>query len=939
MKRETSWTRKGNGLYRYTLKRTFRNWKLFLAILTGILIGTTLFASANLGSTAILSALLDETLESAPIDILYYPNLDDVHGFPNSTNLARYQNTIEVVDGILNTEVVIHYFSYNYTTEREIGNYFAGISANSPVYDGLESMTGATSLGINETFIVARSDSRQDYPVGRNFTIQIEVERYLELPVLVNLTLTVVGIVEMTDAALSYMLGEGYYDWPWLEQNFFVVDLEQTFFPIVDSIDSFTDFQWMNINPKIYIFLDRARIINPFDITSSIQRINQIGQQLQNLLGIDAWVEIRISMYLIIFSSMAEGQKLTFLMMSMPVFFIAIYMGITLNDVSFSLRRREVGLYLTKGLTRGQITGMFVTEGLLTGFLASLIGLGLGFVLVPYFVGTGIYVPLNPFLVGFDTIFLTFIFGISLAMITTYFPARKAVQMPTTETLREYTITGEPTGYRKILVWTCFVLGTYKLIIWISGLNISNLIRDIIVTNPIIAYVFVIWLYLDMILAFWAPLLFFYGLTMLLIKGSTRFHDYATRFIRRIMGDLGAIAAHTIRRRPGRTAAVIFITALLVGYSIQTIGVVASQQDLVVRQIYAQTGADLRVDVRYTDNATNLLEAIREIPGVQGATNEFTFEMSTAAFGITVRAINVSEWVNVAYWEPEWFGMIQPAHLALQALTEDNETIILERVIGVRLNLGLGDGLSVSFPIIGLQRFTVCGYFGPEPVNLGSGYYSYWEAEPTWSYISQEGFLRIEPYMSYTGYILVSLTSAAVNDDVVNAIRAVDDVASVDSALETIGEYRTNVFLNSNTNMMQMGLLFAFLLGSLGTIVIVYLTLRERRVSTALMSARGMTYPQTVRILMAETMTMIGFAIIVGLIVGNIVLYGLVRGGTGATSFFTYPQLVIARFLPAPYIAPIVLQTGAFLGLLLLASIIPIVTEAYFARYDMSVLR
>jgi ABC-type antimicrobial peptide transport system permease subunit len=135
--------------------------------------------------------------------------------------------------------------------------------------------------------------------------------------------------------------------------------------------------------------------------------------------------------------------------------------------------------------------------------------------------------------------------------------------------------------------------------------------------------------------------------------------------------------------------------------------------------------------------------------------------------------------------------------------------------------------------------------------------------------------------------------------------------------------------------IMQMGVLFAFVLASVGTLVVISLTLRERRLSTALMSARGTTYAQTVVMLLAESLTMMLFAVFVGLVVGFIILYGVVRGGVYTAS----TGLLVPRFLPAPFLGFVLFQIGAVIGLLLLATLIPILIEARSARYDLSILR
>ena len=186
-----------------------------------------------------------------------------------------------------------------------------------------------------------------------------------------------------------------------------------------------------------------------------------------------------------------------------------------------------------------------------------------------------------------------------------------------------------------------------------------------------------------------------------------------------------------------------------------------------------------------------------------------------------------------------------------------------------------------------------------------------------------------------TGHILVALESPIYNAAVVEEIEALDDVRRVQSAITAIEEYNSNVILSSTTNMMQLGVIFSLLLASVGTLVIIYLTLRERRTTTALMSARGTTYSQTVIILLAEIFTIMVFAIFIGYVVGLVIYYGLVSGETSTM----VPTLVSPQFLPHAFLGMILLQTGLIISMLLLATLIPILIEARVARYDLSVLR
>ncbi|MFX1342031.1 MAG: ABC transporter permease, partial [Promethearchaeota archaeon] len=690
----------------------------------------------------------------------------------------------------------------------------------------------------------------------------------------------------------------------------------------------------------IHIWVDRATLINPYNIQQSSQEIQQLGNQIENSLytsGYSGWLQNSLSMALSMFASIAEGFRMVFLQVSIPVFFIALYMGVTLNDVSYSIRRREVGLLLTKGVTRSTITSLFVWESLLVGLLASILGILLAIFLIPYFISTVTWVSILTTGIGLDTIFLTLMFGVILAVFASYLPARRASKIPTTEAIREYTTAGESLAYPKMLAWTALILGSYKLVVWLLGISVQEIVLQLMFSNPILGSLAMFWLMFDSLISFWAPLLFLWGLTTIIVKGWKGFYEYSQNFISRILGELGGLASHNIRRRPGRTAAIIFITALLVGYSVQTIGVLGTSQDLAVREAYTTIGADLKVDVSFLDNISDLVPTIRALDGVRGATGEFTFSLSTAAYTFDVRAINVSEWLSIAYWEPGWI-LGRPPLTAFELLEAENQTIILEKRYAVEYGVGIDNQISVRFSGMGsYHALTVVGYMGPEPTLYQPpwGGPSSWVAEETWSYVPVELMVEFSNETNPTGYILVALESPIYNAAVIQAIEALDDVLNVESAITEIEEYHANVIASSTTNMMQMGVIFALLLASVGTFVIIYLTLRERRTTTALMSARGMTYAQTVIILMAEILTIMVFAIFIGFFVGLIIYYGLISGGTVSL----IPPLLSSRFLAPEFLGMFLLQTGLIIGMLLLATLIPILIEARVARYDLSVLR
>lgn len=86
---------------------------------------------------------------------------------------------------------------------------------------------------------------------------------------------------------------------------------------------------------------------------------------------------------------------------------------------------------------------------------------------------------------------------------------------------------------------------------------------------------------------------------------------------------------------------------------------------------------------------------------------------------------------------------------------------------------------------------------------------------------------------------------------------------------------------------------------------------------------------------MAEILTIMVFAIVIGYVVGLIIYYGLISGGTTSLE----PPLLTPQFLAPSFLGMFLLQTGLITSMLLLATLIPILIEARVARYDLSVLR
>ena len=134
---------------------------------------------------------------------------------------------------------------------------------------------------------------------------------------------------------------------------------------------------------------------------------------------------------------LTNALKIGFVVLALPVIFTAWYMGRTVSDVSLNLRRREIGLLLTKGFLKNQVLRLFLSETALLSIMAGVLGIVLGVAILPL-------VNLETTLLGgfqlldVYTIAMAMIFSAAIAILSIVSPARRASSINTIDAIREY---------------------------------------------------------------------------------------------------------------------------------------------------------------------------------------------------------------------------------------------------------------------------------------------------------------------------------------------------------------------------------------------------------------------------------------------------------------------------------------------------------------------
>src|SRR5881397_2436726 len=88
----------------YALKRIVRSWKLFVALILGMVLAATFFGGINVGADTIGKQALDQQLQSTPFDLRLQSGFGS-SVTANSSKLQTVSLAVDQVNGVASTEV------------------------------------------------------------------------------------------------------------------------------------------------------------------------------------------------------------------------------------------------------------------------------------------------------------------------------------------------------------------------------------------------------------------------------------------------------------------------------------------------------------------------------------------------------------------------------------------------------------------------------------------------------------------------------------------------------------------------------------------------------------------------------------------------------------------------------------------------------------------
>jgi ABC-type antimicrobial peptide transport system permease subunit len=917
----------------YPIKRVFRNWKLFTALLIGITLAAIFFTGLTIKANVAAEQSLDNQISSVMTDIDCYVPL-------NMTTFPLVYKNLTSIEGIINVDYLATFYSpSNLSSENfTISHYYsyASFPRSSPIYDEWTDKP-AGEIPANSTYIVAGSDLASRVKVGDNITAQFtfQAPKYYNSSI-IAVNLTVAGYATLTDKGWAQVQGSSYYSegsYGNYRNDLLIIDWENTLEPIWNaSLESST------IPFRFAISVDRDNLISPWNTQASAAKIALIADSAENQIrGYIAYPSVNsaLSNTLMYSSSNLSGFLVSFFFVSFPIFFVAWYLGSTVSDVSFNIRRREIGLLSTKGLSSGQIQRMFLTEALVVGIVGGFLGVIGGLLLNQYYAGS---IDLNALFTygGFtpEIMIITIIFAVILSLTSVFWSSKRASRIPAVEALRNDN-SADYKNHRRIIPIIAVVLGGYKLVIYALGLNIPQLLSQELYNsgNLFLSLLYTPIYWFDLIMTYIGPFLFFWGITKLLIRDSTKFQTAISK-ISSVMGDLGTLAAKNVRRNPARLAAIAFVIALIMGLAVQVTGQIATQEDYIPRTVRAQVGADITVNLGNASMGEIVLnQLLTNVSSIQNATVERILQprVGDNYNQVNIKTIDPDTWGLSAYYEEGWFSGNTLDDI-LKALKADNNTVVVSRSLAKQYEKHLYDTITVNFNSCP-RTLKIVGFFGPEAsdtpggsINVvgsggvysttqgyyGNGYNSAYDCYAPRDLFNvtgaDSGIYKVE---SFTTNVLIKLKPGANGTEVANQIRNSDfDVSSVksfDEEWRRSGGYKNSLTYSSlqTLDIQSFGLAFAVISASVGTALITIVSLKERSREATLLSVRGLSYRQLVWMFLVESLAIISFAVILGAVVGVIMDYGTVASSNASVYSWNLSLVTPRVMYPADAVATI----------------------------------
>lgn len=871
---------------RYAIRNVYRNKRRTFAALIGTLLAVTLVAGENIAIDTTASSVLNEMLDDLNYDFLGYSE-----GFDeavNGTNALSSVNGVEHVEPIVNLGMVeVSEWGYNGTIEAQYAMAHAVRSTISSVADKFGFVSDPS---VPSGQIVLTEDFSNEVGVGIGEELTLRVRSFNATgPEFYFLNLTVGNIVIMEDSeddSGGPILPIGRFD---ILFNFDDLD----FIISTLGIDDFGHF----FMTEYYIWVDRSEVVKPGDPDKTQELLTRMHRQL-SWAGAPYDIEVQESELIWVvqgFGTWMLVYRAIFLALALPAIVLGVYLSIIGSELGLGERRREIGIFKARGSTDRQIFGLLITEALIMGVIAGVLGLVFGAltsnlfsVLTPY----GLRQSFLEVTVTEFTIVFAIVMAVVLLLISTYRPAKRFSALAVTETLRKYSKEEAEIKYRPTRDVIFMALATFNYV----GLLY---LRDFTGEGSSMVAVMCFLLPIIIVLTPFAPFFLVIGVTSFLTRFTTKIYGWTSRATKFFTKDLHDIVKRNIVRNPKRASSVCVLIAMGLAFGIIVSSLSESQSAHLERTLHAQIGGDISVRAwsvnRSFANDLDGVDGVRRVADAASMRGMLEF----GAIDSTVWAFDSSLYSSVVHPD-QYFFEEGEASSTIRSLQSYGNVIINQQLADsyyLRVNDRFtttventyrdDDGNFVSdtddyqFRVIGIVK-VLPGFMIPD---MG-----FWSGNGM--YVDYSSINRTS-LGNQTFSFFVDVEGGRNPSDVKdNIIDAFPDVLSARQVLvykEELDKARSDPFTGALFNFLMVEFAFALLIIGVGLGLIMYVAATEREGEFASIMSRGASAKQVTNLLLGEAVTIIIIGVVIGTVTGlitafvfnELISFGMTGGGAG----------------------------------------------------------
>jgi ABC-type antimicrobial peptide transport system permease subunit len=893
---------------RMGITNIIRNRTRTLVALAGGLLAITLIAGANISVDVATQKVLALALEESPLDLIVL--MEDVE------DLSVVSEELEAFDEIEVTEPVVVaaaelLLNVSPTESRQM---WTGVLGVEPGFDRL-----ADKLGFDEDVDFDLGDDEilitQDFlrwleAEGSDISTGDEIELCYYSPVFGEREETYRW--ECNAFRIAGFMGIEALDMPFFYGNIELVTNTETArrmgfgsegpFPIglpgvrveaPRSIDANwgVDFPGGLSVTSYLVLVDREQVILPADIDGTRDNLEDLRYEIRLALGGDIIsLESPIENVIEIYSGELDVVRVIFLVGSLPVIALGIYLAMIGIDVGFGRRRTEVALLKCRGASAQQITNLFMTESVILGIIAGIVGLLLGalttsLIIVPLPEGQTLSLSpadLSRIGISITTASICVVLGVVIMFIASFRPVRRIRNIDIIEALGKYSASYEREEYRRRLDLVFVIL---PLFIYTTILFIEEIGR----MPTLLAFVLMIAMSVGVLILPFTPLMLILGITRLLTRGTSRTYEITSRVFKPVVGELHPLIARNLSRNPRRTARVAALIALSLAFG--TFIMVYSKSDEV--SMLSNLEFSIGADVKISDPGTLSADDLEEIEGVQDACD---IVMARSSFWyMAIYGLDPGEYENCV-GENRFFSRRLEGLLEELEATENGALVFISDD-----QVPWEEGEEVRLPVDSYMgdetayiNFTLLGFFRNAP-GLEDTLYRYGSAM-IMKRDALEAQLTVEPD---EGYILVKASEGVNQTDL--AGRILDEnpglhegnVESVEGELKVLRD----PFIRAAYSFMELEFAFTLIMATFGLGLIMFMAATERENEVAGLVARGMGKIQVMKVMTGEAFSIVLLGFAIGVPVGLFTVFVL------RTAMMKAMNLTI----PAPIVFPLLL--------------------------------